>query len=198
MRFKIFTLDELFDSANGDFDIQQKHLNEQGEIVVSSGETNMGVIGKTDIEAKIFDENTITVDMFGNVYFRSYKYKMVTHARVFSLKLKPEFGELGKEAGLYLVAEMQYFRKLYSYDKMASWKKCSKMTVELPVDNSDHIDFNYMQSRIRELELARIRELELARIRELEAYLKVTGLSDYRLTADEEALLRESRERERE
>lgn len=125
MNFKIFTLSELFDPASGDFDIQQKHLCEQGEIVVSSGETNMGVIGRTTVDAKIFDKNTITVDMFGNVYFRSYKYKMVTHARVFSLKLKPKFGRLTKEAGLYLIAEMQYFRKLYSYDKMASWKKCS-------------------------------------------------------------------------
>lgn len=78
----------MFDSFNGDFDIQKEHINNCGEYVVTSGLTDDGILGKSDVNAKIFDNGTITVDMFGNVFYRQFKYKIVTHARVFSLKPK--------------------------------------------------------------------------------------------------------------
>ena len=45
-----------------------------------------------------------------------------------------------------------------------------------PCDNIKNIDFDFMESFIRELEEERIRELEEERIRELNAYLLATGL----------------------
>ena len=75
----------MFDSENGDFDIQKSHINDLGEYVITAGLSNNGVLGKTNINAKIIDGNTITIDMFGNSFYRKFKYKMVTHARVFSL-----------------------------------------------------------------------------------------------------------------
>lgn len=68
-KWKEWKLGDLFVSSNGNFDIQQIHINGKGHYVVSSGEQNSGIIGKTDVPASIFDENTITVDMFGNVFF---------------------------------------------------------------------------------------------------------------------------------
>ena len=55
---KKFKIGELFTSANGDFDIQKTHLNGRGVDVISSGESNNGVIGKTDVLARIFSANT--------------------------------------------------------------------------------------------------------------------------------------------
>ena len=53
-------LDEYFTNENGDTDIQNKHINNRGEVVVSSGIYERGIIGRTDLEAKIIDENCIT------------------------------------------------------------------------------------------------------------------------------------------
>lgn len=165
----------MFTSQTGNFDIQKIHINNKGTYVVSSGEQNSGIIGKTDIDAKIIKPNTITVDMFGNVYFRDHEYKIVTHARVFTLELKQR--ELSKEVGMYIVAQMHYFKKVFSYNNMASFEKIKDKRLSLPITQEGEIDFDYMENYIRELERERISELE--------TYLQVAGLTDTDLTDEE-------------
>jgi hypothetical protein len=104
-----------------------------------------------------------------------------------------------QEALLYVVVN---FRKAtagrFDYANKFNRAIAVELKITLPIkknygaikEDIDKIDFDFMSTRVCELELARIRELELARIRELVAYLKVTGLTDYRLTADEEAFLK--------
>ena len=73
------------------------------------------------------------------------------------------------------------FRKVtagrFDYATKFNRKIAIELKIYLPVDENGEIDFAYMESRVRELEAARVRELE--------AYLKVTGLSDYELTEDD-------------
>ena len=58
-------------------------------------------------------------------------------------------------------------------------------------DERDYkIAFNYMESYIKELEAERLEELEAERLEELEAYLKVTGLKDYKLSQKEKDALK--------
>ena len=61
--------------------------------------------------------------------------------------------------------------------------------IHLPQMQDGNIDFDFMESFIRELEEERIRELEEERIRELSAYLTVSGLSDATLTEREKLAL---------
>jgi hypothetical protein len=181
LRYSDFKLEDLFACQVGDVDIQQKHMNGNGHFVVNSGATETGIKGKSDIPARVFASNTITVDMFGLAFFRNYEYKMATHGHVFSLSLKS--GKLTVEAGLYIVAAMSYFQQVFTWSNMLNWNKIKAMTICLPICENGEIDFAYMESYIRELEGARIRELE--------AYLEVTGLIDYRLTPDEQAFMNE-------
>ena len=177
--FKIGGECGLFSSQTGNFDIQKIHINDKGNFVVSSGEQNNGIIGKTDVDAKIIKENTITVDMFGNVFFRDHKYKMVTHARVFSLEYNN--GEISREVGMYFVALMKYFKKKFSYSDMASYEKIKNIEISLPITPNGDIDFDFMEKYIRELEAEKIRELE--------AYLEAQGLNDTILSEDENAVI---------
>ena len=174
--FEEYRLGDLFESSNGDFDIQQKHINGEGEYVVSSGEQNSGIIGKSNVQARVFAGNTITIDMFGSVKYRSHKYKMVTHARVFSLTSK--FKDFSELSALYFVTSMSYFKSIFSYNNMASWEKVKNINLSLPTHNGS-IAFTYMERVIRELEEERIRELD--------AYLEASGLEDTELTAAEKA-----------
>ncbi|WQU17426.1 restriction endonuclease subunit S [Helicobacter pylori] len=195
-----FRLGDLFEASNGDFDIQKRHINHKGEFVITAGLSNNGVLGQSDIKAKVFESHTITIDMFGCAFYRSFPYKMVTHARVFSLK--PKF-EINHKIGLFLSTLFFGYPKKFGYENMCSWVKIKNDKVILPLKPTanaqtlENIDFDFMekfiaeleQCRLAELEQCRLAELEQCRLAELEAYLKATGLSNTTLSNDEKNAL---------
>ncbi|WQW49432.1 restriction endonuclease subunit S [Helicobacter pylori] len=166
------------------FDIQKRHINHRGEFVITAGLSNNGVLGQSDIKAKVFESHTITIDMFGCAFYRSFPYKMVTHARVFSLK--PKF-EINHKIGLFLSTLFFGYPKKFGYENMCSWVKIKNDKVILPlkptakIQTLEDIDFDFMEKFIAELEQCRLAELE--------AYLKATGLENTTLSNDEENAL---------
>ncbi|GHQ88049.1 type II restriction enzyme [Helicobacter pylori] len=187
-----FKLEDLFEASNGDFDIQKRHINHRGEFVITAGLSNNGVLGQSDIKAKVFESHTITIDMFGCAFYRSFPYKMVTHARVFSLK--PKF-EINHKIGLFLSTLFFDYPKKFGYENMCSWAKIKNDKVILPLKPTaktqtlKDIDFNFMEKFIAELEQCRLAELEQCRLAELQAYLKATGLENTTLSSAEENAL---------
>ncbi|WQY11001.1 restriction endonuclease subunit S [Helicobacter pylori] len=179
-----FKLGDLFEASNGDFDIQKRHINHKGEFVITAGLSNNGVLGQSDIKAKVFESHTITIDMFGCAFYRSFPYKMVTHARVFSLK--PKF-EINHKIGLFLSTLFFGYPKKFGYENMCSWAKIKNDKVILPLKPTantqtlDDIDFHFMEKFIAELEQCRLAELQ--------AYLKATGLENTTLSNEEENAL---------
>lgn len=99
---------------------------------------------------------------------------MATHNHVFSLS-----GDVIKneQIGLYLIAQMSYLTKMYSFNEMGTWSKIKEQSILLPVKTNGEIDFDYIESRICELKESRIRELE--------AYLIAAGFEDCTLTQSE-------------
>ena len=177
-----YRLGDLFEAQTGDVDLQQKDCNDKGEYLVNSGLDNCGIKGRTDRLAKVFPANTITVDFWGNAFYRNFKYKMATHNHVFSLSGKVIKNE---SVGIFIATQFSYMRKLFSFDYMGTWNKIKELKILLPTTSNNEIDFDFMESFIRELEEERIRELEEERIRELSAYLTVSGFADATLTANE-------------
>ncbi|WRD22868.1 restriction endonuclease subunit S [Helicobacter pylori] len=179
-----FRLGDLFEASNGDFDIQKRHINHKGEFVITAGLSNNGVLGQSDIKAKVFESHTITIDMFGCAFYRSFAYKMVTHARVFSLK--PKF-EINHKIGLFLSTLFFGYPKKFGYENMCSWAKIKNDKVILPLKPTanaqtlEDIDFDFMEKFIAELEQCRLAELQ--------AYLKATGLENTTLSNAEENAL---------
>lgn len=145
IKYKDFELQKLFISDTGDVDLQQKDINNKGDYFINSGVENCGIKGKTDRIAKIFNENTITIDFWGNAYYRDFKYKMATHNHVFSLS-----GDIIKneKVGLYIVSKMSYIKKYFSYNNMGTWNKMKSLTISLPVSNLGEIDYDYMEKYI--------------------------------------------------
>lgn len=171
-------MQELFENSNGDFDIQKTHINDLGDYVITAGLSNNGILGKTDIKAKIFNANTITIDMFGNAFYRQFRYKMVTHARVFSLKF---ILSITQRQGIFLSSAMHFLKYNFGYENMCSWAKIKQEKISLPVKKDREIDFAFMEDFISQLEVCRLSQLE--------AYLLVTGLKNYTLTPAEEQAL---------
>lgn len=77
-----FRVEDLFDVelAKGDIKLDEMLLG--GIPLVSSGETNNGIVGYIDNngdgKSERFDSNRITVDMFGNAYYQSEPFYAVS------------------------------------------------------------------------------------------------------------------------
>lgn len=169
----------MFESGNGDFDIQKTHINGKGDYVITAGLTNNGILGKTDVSAKVFDARTITVDMFGFAFYRNFAYKMVTHARVFSLKLKSII-TVSDRQGLFLASAFHFLNKKFGYENMCSWEKIKQDKIQLPTKDGA-IDFDFMETFICELEEERINNLI--------AYLTANGFDNCELSDAERKAL---------
>lgn len=111
--------------------------------------------------------------MFGFAFYRAFKYKMVTHARVFSLT--PLF-KISDKIGLFIASSISFLHFEFGYENMCSWEKIKNKKIQLPTQNGK-LDFDFMESFIAELEAERIAELS--------AYLKVSGFDNYELSEEE-------------
>ena len=158
-------------------DIQNKDLTEDGDYFINSGITNCGIKGKVTRKAKLFPENTLTVDFFGNTYYRDFKYKLATHNHVFSLSSS---ALKNRAVGLYISSAFSYLTKKYSFNTMLTRPQMNEECIILPTINNE-LAFDYMQDYVRELEQDYVRELD--------AYLKATGLDNYELTEEENKII---------
>lgn len=169
-RTKEYIIGDIFKSDKGDVDLQNKDIDGKGEIFVNSGSTNYGIKGRTSKDARIFPSNTITIDFFGNAYYRDYNYKMATHNHVFSLS-----GSLIKNSlvGLYIVGAMSFLKKQFSYNNMATWNKLRVEKIQLPVNDKNEIDVCYMEHYIKVMEKITIKDVVQYKDRVIENTKKV-------------------------
>lgn len=142
---KPFLIGDLFECQTGDVDLQKKDINGKGDYFINSGVQNFGIKGKTDRKAKTFNANTLTIDFFGNTYYRPFKYKMATHNHVFSLSGKVIKNE---NVGLYLATSMSYMNHIFSYSNMGTWPVIKGMSICLPVTSEGEIDYAFMDCYI--------------------------------------------------
>lgn len=130
-KWREFNLSDVFIAETGNTDITQELLTDDGEIVVSAGEGNTGVIGRCSVEARIFPKNTITLDMFGFAFPRPYEYKMVTHARIFSLSVKKHI--MSCKQSIFMATMLNNSGYKYAYGRMCSWERVKNDTISLPI-----------------------------------------------------------------
>lgn len=144
---------------------------------VMAGTTNTGVVNYISNPVAYFPKNSITVDIFGNVFYRDYDFGAGDDTGVYWNDEK----QYSKETMLFFAISMEksLFGK-FSFGKKLRSSQSLNFKMKLPIKNGK-IDFNFMESFIAELEAERIAELE--------AYLVATGLKDYTLTAKEQQVL---------
>ena len=106
----------------------------------------------------MFERETITIDMFGNAFYRQFPYKMVTHARVFSLS--PNL-DITDRVGLYLACTLHFLPNLFGYENMCLWEKIKDKKIPLPLTLSGEIDFDFMELFIRAVQKTVIKDVVL-------------------------------------
>ena len=189
-KFHTFTMGDIFEITTPKKKFNANSLTFGGKYpYVVRSDNNNGIRGYIDEDpAYLNDGNTISFGQdTATMFYQKQPYITGDKIKIFT----PKSTKFNKRNAQYLITVA---KKAFS---QFSWGSSSfnvnilrEVKIDLPVDEDGEIDFPYMEKRIRELEAERIRELE--------AYLKVTGLSDYTLTPAEQAVLAEFRERERE
>ena len=119
-----------------------------------------------------FGQDTATMFYQEQPYFTGDKIKI----------LKPKLARFGKNNAQFFLATMRLSFSSFAWGNSSfSIKIIQNQKIHLPVTANDDIDFDFMESYIRELEVERVRNLK--------SYLSATGMSDYKLTEREEAAL---------
>jgi len=145
---------------------------------VMAGITNTGVVDYISNPVASFPKNSITVDIFGNTFYRNYDFGAGDDTGVYwnSEKTYSEATMLFFTISITksLVGKFSYGNKLRSSQSL-------NFKIQLPIKNGN-IDFEFMDDFIAELEAKRLMELE--------SYLTATGLKDCELTEEEERAIR--------
>lgn len=148
--WKEFKVGDLFDAFLSKDDIQSKNFIEGDIPLVSSGKEKNGIIAHiSNDKAKLWDAKTITVDMFGKVFYQPNSYYCVSHGRVNILVPKIQITEL-VERYIACVIETKTINK-YEFSEMCTGNKLLNEIIKLPTKN-EQPDWVYMENYIRNIE----------------------------------------------
>lgn len=157
-----------------------------GEIpFVMAGTTNTGVVNYISNPVASFPENSITIDIFGNAFYRNYEFGAGDDTGVYwnSEKIYSETTML-----FFTISIAKALAGKFSFGNKLRSSQSLDFKIQLPIKDGN-IDFEFMEDFIRSMERQSITDLESEHKSELEAYLTATGLNDYTLTAAEQKAL---------
>ena len=147
-----YRIGELFNVKLSAGDIKFDEIDKGNIPLVSSGETDNGIIGyidkKGDGKAKIFDGNQITIDMFGNAHYQNNQFYAVSHGRVNILQ--PKFA-LTPHIGLFITTIINKERYKYSYGRAVYSNVSENMYIRLPQKAGGSPNWQFMEDYIKSL-----------------------------------------------
>lgn len=177
-----FKLGDLFEIVGTkSLDSNAIEFTDEGINFIGRTFENNGIQGK--IQKRDFEPNepfTITATVIGNYKYVKYqKEPYYCSQNINKLTPKKTIKQWSENIAYFFIANIQRFVSLYD-GQQGGYKldDINNHTIQLPINKNNEIDFDFMESFIRELEEERIRELN--------AYLLATGLKDYALSAEEE------------
>lgn len=152
-KWKEFDITDLFQVKLSSDDLQPGKLVDGDIPLVSSGKTNNGIVMyiEEQKDATIYNENTITIDMFGKAFYQSERYYAVSHGRINILI--PKF-EITKNIGMFLVSVLEKsFEEKYSFTTMCSSTLLKNEKIKLPTDNNENPDWGYMEEYMENIKM---------------------------------------------
>ena len=165
-----FSISQVFNKV-----VQGRRLKKDDQLpgnipFVMSGTTNTGVVGYISNPVATFPANSITVDIFGNAFYRGYQFGAGDDTGVYWNTEK----NFSKETMLFFtIAINRSLHGKFSYGKKLRSSQSLDIKIKLPITNTGEIDYTFMETFIRELA----------------AYLTASGLTDYHLTPPPKLIL---------
>lgn len=158
--WKEFRIGDLFEACLSKDDIQPKDFVEGKIPLVSSGKENNGIIAFVeDKKARLWEANTLTIDMFGKVFYQENPYFAVSHGRVNILLPKISMTK-GCLQFMGCAIEKVTLQK-YAFNEMCTGTKVLKDNIKLPATPDGAPDWAYMESYMANLETKVAKSLTL-------------------------------------
>lgn len=158
--WKEFCIADLFDVQLTKGDIKADDIDEGNIPLISSGESNNGVVKyispEGDGKAETFPANTITLDMFCHANYQNREYYAVGHGRVNILL--PKY-ELNKYIALFICTLINREEYRFSYGRAVYSSVAEKMIIRLPVTPEGTPDWKFMEDYIKSLPYSKNLEL---------------------------------------
>lgn len=142
IKWKEYKFDDVFNHIN-----QGKRLKKSDQVsgnipFIMSGITNNGVANYISNPIIMFPKNSVTIDIFGNTFYRNYPFSAGDDTGVYWT----DKYNLDLKQMLYLTATMRRALKgKYSYGNKLRSSKSYNILMKLPVNSEDKIDFEFMQ-----------------------------------------------------
>lgn len=179
---------DLNDIKWGEFSVKELFIIERGNRLtkpnrikgntplVTAGFQNVGVAEYIKNENQKSYSNAITIDMFGNAFYRDYNFKCDDNIHVLTNK------KLSKKNGNFIC---NCFKKatenIFSYGKQFRLKTLEKLKIVLPINSKGEADFDLMAHYILSRELEKKEKLQnyiTKRIEEVKSFKKVKPLEE--------------------
>lgn len=165
--FKMYKLQELFDMIKRGKRIKSLDRIKGNLPFVTAGVEKMGFsdfIGNP--EAEVFPENSLTIDMFGNTFYRGYQYGADDHVAVIyhskQIYSKKVLQYIQPQINKAILGKFSYSRNFYATDAY-------EVEIRLPVTPNGQLDIELMENYIKVIEKKVVQKLRNKMDKNLEA-----------------------------
>lgn len=162
----------------------EKIISSDGKVpLVSNSSVDNGVMGFSKLDP-LNSGNSISCSdtTLGaeTMYYQKTDYIGYQHIQSFV----PKFEHFNSSIAFFIISasHIATSNNIYDYGHKFNRESMKKTKIFLPVKDSGYIDFEFMEEFIAELEAERVAELS--------AYLKVSGLDNYKLSSEEESAIK--------
>ena len=168
---KFTTLETLFDNIKQGRRLKKEDQKDGLVPFVMAGVTNTGVINHISNPVVTFPKNSITVDIFGNTFYRNYDFGAGDDTGVYWNESK----EYSQSVMLYFAASIsKSLRGRFFYGKKLRSSQSLKFKINLPAVN-DRIDYEFMENFIKAIEKLVIKDVVQWTDKKIEATKKVVA-----------------------
>ena len=141
IEWREFKFSELFDNIQQGARLTKANQIKGNIPYVMSGVTNTGVVGYISNPVRKFPNNSLTIDIFGNTFYRDYDFGAGDDTGVFwnsgNKFDKPQMLFLASVINKFLAGKYDYGHKLRA-------SKTLDFEIKLPVTSDNILDYNYM------------------------------------------------------
>lgn len=151
---KEFKLNELFDIYHGKRHIRKNRKPGNIPLITAKKENN-GIAEYISNPLIKFNENTITINMFGKCFYQTQEYAADDNIYVL------ENQQLNRHTMLYITTILQkYIANKYSFVKQFRYEGLYDIRIHLPYNfDYDEIDYNYIENYMRIIEKIKVIKL---------------------------------------
>ena len=143
VEWDVFYLRELFEVKKGTRLIKKDRV--KGDIpFVTAGHENSGVSSFISNENQERFAHSITIDMFGEAFYRNYTFCCDDNVHV----LTPIEGGIGEKSSLFVVAVINNSNSNWDYGKQYRLKTFERHKIVLPVTRNGVPNYKFMEEKL--------------------------------------------------